>query len=1510
MHYTRFRSLLPLLVTAFLLLLLAVALDQAPFAQAADDLISTPAASAPAFAAAEPLPGGCKDGLPPDQDEPVCCLSGMVETEGTPVVGAAVSIRDAQGEIGKVYTKPSPHRNEPPRYYVDLTQLKIRVLGQTRPITPTDVITLVASYNGIVGDPIRHVVQRGGQNLNLNPYNSDVLTLQAENNGTADSGRFQGIGAVDADSLGNLYLWDTRNVRMQVLGVDGQWRKLPAWQRVTGPGEDQVYTIHSIAINRNYTMPGQSSDHVYMADPYNNRIVMYTTDGDFTQVTIPITGFVSSLGFDNAGNLYAYTRNQGLKKFNQAGVLIKQYNSEILKYDTNFDQIAVAPTGDVYFVKTVANGIYKFDQNLQPVVPFTLQTSAGLTLKRPNALVVDESNTLYIYDHDTHQLYAFDDDGHQLDRAWSAPPFPTGHSFSSGSEVLLAHAGPYLYLISDYDGLIVQLSKQGGAPINTWGGQTNNHGSIANPSDLAVAPDQSIFIADIWAQRITQQVDNQVRASWSMMELGHLTDTVPLALTFDRNGKLLVTTNRQTVQRFRYEHDGFNSKLVSETSPWGSSGAELGQFCSPDGIDSDRRGIIFVTDSCNNRVQALREEPSTNSFVPITSIALITATGALSNPFGIAVDDRGDQTLIYVGDVGNERIVKLGFDGSNFRFLGIIRSTNRALQFGTTRQIAIDANGWLWVTDPSYRVHSLNPADVTQWRVYGENLIPAWNANAIDFALGADQRTLIHIGAGNFGLISSFTSLTESAPIATIVHLSAEDLEPGESLTAVGAGQDGDATNEIGWYEWSTDSGLLIGTHDAQAVIPTGLGSTQANKLGPGLHTLRLRVLDNDQPANWSAPVTRTIYVAWQAAEMPVTPIPTLDPTKTPPPPPATCLRGGLWTMLLYLDADNSRDGAQLLKSFDQSLAALQGLNHPCVQVAVQIDGHPFASRAATERWLIRPNPGHEKPTTTAGWFDINGVQVSTTEVEMDQANQLSDFIRWGQRNLPADHYYLAIADHGNGYQGIAYDHTSPNGEGWNAYLKASDLRAALTAPGVYPIDILHLDACSMALLDVAYELRGQVDYLIAAQYIGWSYFAYADYARYITQQSKAADLARLIVDRYGNLAEGDNLPYTLAALNLARIEAVKNAVDALAVPLKAWLNRDTSAQVHQAWFFANIRNQSQFFDSNTNYLNTPRDAYVDLKDFAERVRDASLPQEIKGTAATLLNELNRTDGLILWKRQSKPVPLPQRYWREGQNSYAQPINLNRANGISLYYPAEGKLLPTLGEDERLTAAAVGQPLGDTTVLTYTKVYSDYVHGKLFDLTTVSRWDEFLLAAYGAPPVGVTLAPAALPAAPLDPKEPTPTATPSPTATPTPTATPSATPTATNDPSQILVQIDEQWQDTDNSGAPSAGDVAQFDTMIMNRRAVTLSNVSLVQLLTPLTETTVMAAKAPCPILTTPHVCTVVGNIGPQMDKSAAFSITLLTSNPLPPLRLFVDGVEQGFTIVPPNQVYLPIISK
>lgn len=1442
-------------------------------------LLSTVVAyAAGVFETVDPLPDGCVRPTPPGEDAPICCLSGFVYLEGAAIENALVTVSDAQGKIGEVYTKRYRGAEPNPYYYFDLTKLD-------RIITPTDQITIVASYSGIVDQLANYTVQPGGQRVNFNLYDDGTMPLQNQNVGISEIGKFNQVFATSLDAVGNLYLWDG-NAHMQILRSTGEWFDQYRWPQTTGIQPNRLLYVQNIAIDR-------KNDRVYLAhgiDGQNQTIKLYSKDGLFIKDVIPGNGTVVAMGTDNAGNLYI-AKNEGLFKYDTDWHLTKQITRTMLPEEQRGQRISVAPNGDVYVNNGTAKGIFKYNSDLQPISAFTLTLSAGEPFTTQADLAIDTNNQLFVHDSATKRLFVFDANGQQLrpSQGVSAP-----YQYVEVSD-------NFLYLIG-YDGNFVQFSKQDSGtdltPIKHWGGVDRAATSIAEPGDITLAPDGSLFVADKRTGRIYRMMDNEIKQSWVLSDVAKTPGNVPVSLAFDGNNRLLIAHDGHVIQRFNY--DFAQSILTTDTVPFGGNGSELGKFASPTAIDVDNNGNIFVVDPGNKRVQVLREIEGSIGFSPVTSA---TAAGILTDAFGIAVDKTSNPIMVYVS--GRNYIARFRFENDTLIYNDTFGGPTRFI-YGP-KHLVIDKNHFLWVAGDNqvYRIDlsqsDLN--DTTKWQISNNKQDAAdanWSAYGIAVSQTVDNQNLLYVASRVYGLVSSFKTMVESAPIATIVRCSNGDLLPGEPLTCVAAGQDGDASNSISRYEWSSDSGFLVTTDQPNITIATRAGNTTPSQLGSGLHILRLRVRgnegnDTDPNLDWSQPVSTTVFVVAQIPDPRPTNIPTPDPITPPPTPPATCPVGSRWTLLLYLDADNKNDGKELLAEYRKSIKKLEQLHHACVQAAVQIDGPASIdnpTQSDSERWLIRFDSDSTTPTSIA--FTI-------PEQEMDSLQDLEEFIKWGQSELPADHYYLAIADHGNAIQGIAFDHTS-NAAG-NAYLSANDLYAALHAPGVLPIDILHLDACSMALLDVAYNLRDKVQIMIASQYIGWSFFAYADYASYIGQWTEPEALAKLIVDRYATLAEAKQLPYTLSALKLKRIEVVKSAINDLAAALINWAKFDSADEDRHQKLFDLIRNDisvsngiktynALFFDSNSNYINSPRDAYIDLKDFVTRIERLDetntipLPIELTRAVTRVIAELDApiplTDKVILHERHSSIAYLPDNLPREAARNAR--IDMTHASGISLYYPVEGNDLLALPKENGVEETAAAS-IGASSELTYTQVYSDYIADQLFDLSSFTRWGELLELAYGLPPAASTLISATAPLLP---------------------------PSPVNN-SYVILEQSYQLQDLDNNGA-SSGDQVLFETVIQNQSTVRLTNVVLLQTFNQAVEPTVNAAQYPCSDNNAQQVCISLPEIAAGQSITIPFSVTLTTNLPLvSQATLYVNGKPLGDTVEPTakqEQIFLPVVMK
>ncbi len=110
------------------------------------------------------------------------------------------------------------------------------------------------------------------------------------------------------------------------------------------------------------------------------------------------------------------------------------------------------------------------------------------------------------------------------------------------------------------------------------------------------------------------------------------------------------------------------------------------------------------------------------------------------------------------------------------------------------------------------------------------------------------------------------------------------------------------------------------------------------------------------------------------------------------------------------------------------------------------------------------------------------------TAVSMTDPNTLIDFIKWCDKNYPANRNQLIFWDHGGGsISGYGYDEKYKSSGSMNL----AEINKALKKSGV-TFDFVGFDACLMATLETALMLTPYADYLIASEEtepgVGWYY--------------------------------------------------------------------------------------------------------------------------------------------------------------------------------------------------------------------------------------------------------------------------------------------------------------------------------------------------------------------------------------------------------------------------------------
>ena len=138
-----------------------------------------------------------------------------------------------------------------------------------------------------------------------------------------DKGNFSHPGSVAADSMGNVYVVDTDNFRIQKFNTKGEF--IIMWGS-HGTGDGQFVTPNGIAVD--------SKGDIYVADTYNHRIQKFTSKGKFI-AKWGTNGdgngqFLHPMGLtvDSKGNIYvADASNSRIQKFDTKGKFITKWGS-------------------------------------------------------------------------------------------------------------------------------------------------------------------------------------------------------------------------------------------------------------------------------------------------------------------------------------------------------------------------------------------------------------------------------------------------------------------------------------------------------------------------------------------------------------------------------------------------------------------------------------------------------------------------------------------------------------------------------------------------------------------------------------------------------------------------------------------------------------------------------------------------------------------------------------------------------------------------------------------------------------------------------------------------------------------------------------------------------------------------------------------------------------------------------------------------------------------------------
>ncbi len=322
------------------------------------------------------------------------------------------------------------------------------------------------------------------------------------------------------------------------------------------------------------------------------------------------------------------------------------------------------------------------------------------------------------------------------------------------------------------------------------------------------------------------------------------------------------------------------------------------------------------------------------------------------------------------------------------------------------------------------------------------------------------------------------------------------------------------------------------------------------------------------------------------------------------------------WTVMIYLDSDNNLESAGINDINEMEIVGSTSE----VNIVVQVDRIPYSVLAANNEGYL-DDISNSNWTTTRRYYitqDFDPIQINSQlisdlgELNMGDPQILVNFTNWAAINYPAKRYLLVIWNHGGGFRStnltkdIAWDDTSGGDK-----ITMPELEYALSMISTQigkKIDIIGMDACLMAMTEVAYQIKDYADILVASEENepgdGWPYDTILG-ELVVNPLISSEQLAVDIVDKYIFSYPYGNV--TQSAIDLSYMGTLAGQLSNLALAIMS-----DSLTPKSKYILASV--SSQYYGDYD---------FIDLYDFCKKVLIYSNSTDVKNIALSIQQTLN-----------------------------------------------------------------------------------------------------------------------------------------------------------------------------------------------------------------------------------------------------------------------------------------------